>query len=354
MTQTNTKRRTSLLSLALASLIMTSLSTGSAEASWSWPRCKAQCMQRSCSKDTKRLNDCAINCDNSSIKSCVIPNCSKLNVANQSKLQALLKSKQSDKEEEHSIVEKQLKNELSNPNRKPRNSKIKTLSQKQEKLINEINILGQQIQQCAPQSTDKMAAVQPTEPESDVKLPEPSSSSKWITPHRSNQAASDPKIGTRRTAQSQGSNPPPPPPLPTEKTTVGGSSFENQPKQGRASLRKSGSPYATSPENPAKQDLPPPPPPPLNHLPPPPKGQPSAVMGDTTVSQGQPQDLLADIRKGKELKKSAPTASQQKEDSPQSTSPQSIGEILKRKFANAHPSEDPASEDPDETENEWR
>ena len=127
MTTINAKKKTSLLSIALGSLIMTSLSTGSAQASWSAARCTIQCTKSSVSKSDTKLNDCTTNCDNTKIIDILLPNADKLNADNQKHFQSTLKYQQS-------TIEKQLKAETAK-GKKASQSKIKGLNEKQDKLI---------------------------------------------------------------------------------------------------------------------------------------------------------------------------------------------------------------------------
>ena len=144
MIRTNTKKKISFLSIALGSLIVTSLSTGSAEASWSAPRCKTQCSKIFVGKDEKKVNDCATNCKNIDIMDALRPNAAKLNEANKKHFLVALKYQHSIQEKEHSKIENQLKAEM--VKKKPSESKIKDLNKKQDKLIAEMNSLGSEIE----------------------------------------------------------------------------------------------------------------------------------------------------------------------------------------------------------------
>lgn len=138
MIRRNTKKKISFLSIALGSLIVTSLITGNTQA---LPfSCTLKCTKNSVAKDPKRLNDCATNCDNTKIMDILLPHAAKLNEANQKHFQATLQYQQSAKEKEHAKIETQLKTELAK--KKPSKSKIDELNKKQDKLINEINTLG--------------------------------------------------------------------------------------------------------------------------------------------------------------------------------------------------------------------
>lgn len=130
MNTTHLKKKVSFLSIALGSLIVTSLGTVSTEA---LPfSCTLKCTKNSVSKDATRLNDCASKCDNTKIIDILVPNAEKLNADNQKHYQTALKYQQS-------IIEKQLKAETSK--KKPSQSKIRELDTKQNKLIAEINRL---------------------------------------------------------------------------------------------------------------------------------------------------------------------------------------------------------------------
>jgi len=141
---TNAKKKVSFLSIALGSLVVTGLSTGSAEASWGAPRCKTQCSKIVVGKDEKKVNDCATNCKNIDIMDVLRPNAAKLNETNKKHFQTALKYQQSIKEKEHTKIEGQLKAETAK--KKPSQSKIKDLNKKQDKLIAEINSLGSEIE----------------------------------------------------------------------------------------------------------------------------------------------------------------------------------------------------------------
>jgi len=130
MTTRYAKKRITFLSMALGSLIITSLSSGNAEAGWSGARCKVQCTKNSVKKDA-RLNDCATNCDNTDIMDILLPNAARLNETNQEHFQAAVKYQQS-------VIEKQLKAETAK-GKKASKSKIKDLNAKQDQLIAEIN-----------------------------------------------------------------------------------------------------------------------------------------------------------------------------------------------------------------------
>ena len=144
MVPTYTKKRISFLSLALGSLIVTSLSTGNAEAGWSGPRCTAQCSKLYIGNSNTKLNDCATNCDNTKMIDILYPNYYKLNPVNVEHFLDALKYQQSIKQKEHTIIESNLKTEMGK--KKPSTSKQKELHKKQEKLASEINKLGLQIQ----------------------------------------------------------------------------------------------------------------------------------------------------------------------------------------------------------------
>lgn len=152
MTPTNTKKKLSLLSIALGSLIATSLGTGIAEA---LPfNCSLQCSKSRVAKDEKRLNECASKCDNTKIMDILLPNAAKLNEANQKHFEGTLKYQQSIKEREHTNIETQLKAETTKP--KQSKSKINDLNKKQDKLMNEINVLKDQLRQIASSRSTKL------------------------------------------------------------------------------------------------------------------------------------------------------------------------------------------------------
>lgn len=144
MNTTNTKKKVSFLSIALGSLVVTSLSTGSAEASWGTPRCKTQCAKILVGNNEKKVNDCATNCKNIDIMDTLRPNAEKLNEANKKHFLDALKYQQSIQEKEHTKIEGLLKTEMGK--KKPSQSKINELNKKQDKLIGDINNLGTEIE----------------------------------------------------------------------------------------------------------------------------------------------------------------------------------------------------------------
>jgi hypothetical protein len=144
MNTTSTKKKVSFLSMALASLIVTSLSTGTAEASWSGPRCATQCSKLIIGNSDTKLNECAKNCDNTKMIDRLAPDYYRLNPTNLTHFLDALKYQQSVKQKEHTNIESDITTETNK--KEPSNSKIKDLNKKQDKLLSEINKLGAQIE----------------------------------------------------------------------------------------------------------------------------------------------------------------------------------------------------------------
>jgi|GEM_PF-2789942 len=193
MTLKSRKKRLSFLSLALGSFIATVLATGPTGASWSSPRCAAQCSKaffasknmvnaKVLRKEKEKvindyknlLNDCAVNCDNTKIMDLFFPdNYEHLDPTNQQNLQNILKNQQSRKQKDQADIQSKLKEEMAKPN--PINSTIKTLQKNQDKLISEINKLGSQLHKvegALKTPGDKALPLSPSKEASNV-LPHP-------------------------------------------------------------------------------------------------------------------------------------------------------------------------------------
>ncbi|MGV8947743.1 MAG: WH2 domain-containing protein [Candidatus Paracaedibacter sp.] len=175
MNRIHRKKKASFLSIALGSLIVTSLGTGSTNA---LPfSCTLKCTKSSVSKDVTRLNDCASKCDNTKIIDILVPNAENLNADNQKHYQTALKYQQS-------IIEKQLKAETSK--KKQSKSKINDLNEKQDKLIAEINRLENLGNK--PEEASKA----PERPKSGPRPSRPTSQA------QSGKASSQPQVGSHR------------------------------------------------------------------------------------------------------------------------------------------------------------
>ena len=182
MNTTATRKKISFLSIALGSLIVTSLSTGNAEASWSGPRCSLQCTKSKIGKSDTKLNECATNCDNTKIMDILLPNADKLNADNQKHFQTALKYQQS-------TIEKQLKAEMGK--KKPSQSKIRDLNAKQDTLIAEINRVGSQTEEVSKAPPRPKSGPHPSRPTSESPSTPPSEETKapehpkgWQRPSR--------------------------------------------------------------------------------------------------------------------------------------------------------------------------
>gem|GEM_PF-4465476 len=142
MTPTHTKKKVSFLSIALGSLVVTSLSTGSAEA---LPfSCTIQCTKTFVGNDKDKVNKCAEKCKNINIMNVLRPNAALLNEANKTHFLDALRFQQSLKKKEHTKIEGQLSTETKKKN--PSKSNITKLSTKNDELIKEINELGTEIE----------------------------------------------------------------------------------------------------------------------------------------------------------------------------------------------------------------
>lgn len=234
------RRNISLAPIALSVLLLATLCPTSAQASWNPVKCKALCTQKGCAKNSKTLNECATHCNHPSIMNCILPNCTQLTPENKDRFEGLLRSKQKAVKEEQNKIEEQMKvtkNKI----------KMKYLDNKQNKLIAEINDLGEKIQKCGEENIDV------------EKLSKFLNATSREEPHHPKQEAEKPAEGTGHHNPSI----PTPPALPEYKATT------------------------------------PPPPSSLNEekkAPPPPS---------------QSQDLLAQIQKGKQLKKAETGAHKQ-------------------------------------------
>ena len=172
------KRKISLASMALGGLLMTSFSTGNANALFTC----AECNRLSCVNSTM-LNHCVEKCDYSSIEKCVSKKCSQLSPANKKRLEPALQAKLSAKEKEHEALEEQIKTTLqpsaalsgtgktaatmagsSNKEQVKLMKKQAELMKKQAELMKEINILRGEIKDCSPAS----ASNAPPTPDADT------------------------------------------------------------------------------------------------------------------------------------------------------------------------------------------
>ncbi len=190
------KRKISLASMVLGTLLMTSFSAGNANALPTLPKC-AECNRITC-QNSKILNHCVENCDYSSIVNCVNQKCSQLSPANKKRLVPALQEKLSAKEKEHADLEEQIKTTLqpsaalsgtgktaatmAGSSNKEQVKLMKKqaelmkkqaeLMKKQAELMKEINILRGEIKDCSPAS----ASDAPSTPGADTPSVSPAAS----------------------------------------------------------------------------------------------------------------------------------------------------------------------------------
>lgn len=208
MIRTNTKKKISFLSIALGSLIVTSLSTGNAEAAWSGPRCKTQCSKTVVGNNTKKLNECATNCDNATILDTLAPNCAKLVPEHKESVKNILIAELNTKKKDQAIIETEMEHlkvqekGLTKSMIKKRQDQLKALNKKQDKLIPDINALPRKIEQCGG------TVETPETPESDLPSGEetkaPEHPKGWQRPSRptskttSDEASTHSQMGSHR------------------------------------------------------------------------------------------------------------------------------------------------------------
>ena len=230
MIRTNTQKKISFLSIALGSLIVTSLRTGNAEAAWSGPRCKTQCSKTVVGNNTKKLNECATNCDNATILDTLAPNCAKLDPKHKESVKNILIAELNTKKKDQAIIETEMEHlkvqekGLTKSMIKKRQDQLKALNKKQDKLIPDINALPRKIEQCGgtvetpetpesdlPSGEETKA---PPRPKSGPHLSRPTSESPSTLPSEETKAPERPKSSPRHprpTSKAPSSKAPPRP-----------------------------------------------------------------------------------------------------------------------------------------------
>jgi len=192
---TNTRRKNLFLGAALGTLAVANFCMGEAKASWSAPRCAAQCraglfagekvggstaikrvapdkLQKKASDPYKDLlNACAANCDPVPIRDALVANYGSLNEDNQAKLQMALKSEITKKRGALQTIQTQLSGQGT---KKLSSSKRKDLQKKERALNNEINTLENQNQKTNPSLAEApLNKTDAKEPDAEVSLNKP-------------------------------------------------------------------------------------------------------------------------------------------------------------------------------------